>query len=156
MPQIQSTDPMTVVRIAQIITVALVLGASTFGTIGLLLAPDHNPNMEFLAYIGLAGALFMVMARIVIVKVIAANMARKVLAESDIPGGGLASVFLTKVILGGALLEGAAFFNFVCYIITGSNLCLAVGFTLVAMIAIAFPLRGHFVDWVDQLRRELV
>ena len=147
---------MTVVRTAQIITVGLVMGASMFGSVGLILAPDHNPNMEFLGYIGLAGAMFMTVARWTIVKMIAANMARKVLSETDNPGSGLASVFLTKVILGGALLEGAAFFNFVCYIITGSYLCLAVGFTLIAIMAITFPLRGHFVDWVDQLRRELV
>lgn len=68
----------------------------------------------------------------------------------------LAGVYMSRTIIGGALLEGAAFINLVAYMINRhwSNIGMA-GF-LVIVMAVTFPSQSHFETWVDQVRRDHV
>jgi hypothetical protein len=68
------------------------------------------------------------------------------------PGGAVtpASAFQTSAIIGGALVEGAAFFSGVAYLIEQNPIALAVFGILLAALILRFPTRGRFDRWVEQ------
>ena len=66
----------------------------------------------------------------------------------------LLGVFFMKTIIGGALLEGAAFANLVAFMLEGQVYSILLVAVLLASMTIAFPTRGGLNDWLeDQARR---
>jgi hypothetical protein len=62
----------------------------------------------------------------------------------------LAASYLTRLIIGDALLEGAAFFNLVAYLIEQQVFSLAVAGALLLIILAQFPSLSRLTDWVER------
>ena len=66
--------------------------------------------------------------------------------------GKLLVVLTTRTIVGGAILEGSAFFALVAYLIEQSPLALAAAIVLIIGVALHFPTRTSAAHWIeDQL-----
>jgi hypothetical protein len=67
----------------------------------------------------------------------------------------LLAVFGAKTIVGGAILEGAGFFNPVAYIIEGQGYSLVLALILVVGIMIGIPTRHGLESWLEQQQRRI-
>ena len=66
--------------------------------------------------------------------------------------GKLLVVLTTRTVVGGAILEGSAFFALVAYMIEKSPLALAAAIVLILGLALHFPTRSRAAHWIeDQL-----
>ncbi len=64
------------------------------------------------------------------------------------------SVFVTRTIVGSALLEGGALANLIAYMLEGQWFSLVLGIVLALGIAAGVPTRDGVESWVErQLRR---
>jgi hypothetical protein len=140
-------------RTVQIIAGALILGVLIFAVISIVTAQGQPAGLEVIAYIAVA---FSVMEAIVsfVAPALVANRRLKELRErtGEIPVMDLFGVYQTQIIIRGALLEGGAFFCCIAYMSTQLWWTLATALVLVAIIAIFFPTRGRFDDWVREQR----
>ena len=63
-------------------------------------------------------------------------------------------VYMTKTIVGAAILEGATFFLIVVFMLERSPLMAACAVALMAVVAAHFPTIGRVSEWIaDRLRR---
>ena len=69
--------------------------------------------------------------------------------------GGLPVAFLTQLIVGAAMNEGAAFFALVAYLIEKNPIALAVAIVLIAGVIARFPTAGRVERWLEQQREKL-
>jgi amino acid transporter len=132
---------------------------------------DDNP---LLPYIALAFAVSAVAARVMVVPVVVGTIRRKIaqgtwpppagrpqqpslvgMAEADEEAGKLAMLFLTKTIIAGAIIEGAAFFLLIAYLIEGSFMALGVAVAMVVLLASHFPTAGGFISWIERQKEEM-
>ena len=68
--------------------------------------------------------------------------------------GKLAAVFVTKTIIGAAILEGGAFANLIAFMLEGQVYSLVLAVLFMFGILLAFPTRNGLSEWLDtQLRR---
>ena len=67
----------------------------------------------------------------------------------------LAGLYQTKMIVGMAVLEGAAFFNLVAYITEKQFWSYGVVAFLLGVMAISFPSQGQFESWAEEMKRDL-
>ena len=66
--------------------------------------------------------------------------------------GKLASLFMIRTIVAGAMIEGATFFTLIAHMIEGTTLSLIVAVALIAGLLLHFPTRSRLVGWIeDQL-----
>lgn len=150
-------DPDRVGSVAQIIVASLMMGVILFAAVVLITPPQPAGDMAVLEYAALGAAGLLLAARAVVPGLLASAQVRQVMptnpADLRQP---LAGVYMSRTIIGGALLEGAAFINLVAYMINRhwSNIGMA-GF-LVIVMAVTFPSQSQFETWVDQVRRDHV
>jgi hypothetical protein len=154
-----------VIRPMQIIVAALAAGVLAFMVVALLVRGSREPAQANLVYIALAFSLIALVAWAILPNLMT-NQARRQIAERSNPPRGttapsadvgevghLAAVYQTRLIIGAAILEGAAFFNLVAYLVEGHALGLAAAVVLlVMMILFHFPTFSRLEDWV---RREM-
>jgi hypothetical protein len=157
----------------RIISAALISGVFVFLLVVLFVVKsDVQPGSPVLTYIGLGfGALGLVFA--FIIPGFVGGHIKHALIDSkrvDLPAqfkspqevgvvGNLLFLFQTRLIIGYAILEGAAFFNLVAYMLERQDVGLAtVGLLLGAML-LKFPTRGKLESWlademksIDELR----
>jgi len=163
------------VRTAQIIKAALVMGVMTFGAIVVFLSlnpqapagdPAATPAPLVICYIGAGGAALMIVARVVVPNLIAASHRRQIAAgtwttpsrhgnTNILPADAthadrLYPVYMIRMIVGDALLEGAAFFNLVAFMVEGQVWNAAIAGVLAFLIAVTFPTRSSVDGWVEQ------
>jgi hypothetical protein len=62
--------------------------------------------------------------------------------------GPLVGRYQTKLIIGMAILEGAAFYNLIAYMMEGQQISLVMTGLLVAIMATKFPTRGGLENWL--------
>jgi hypothetical protein len=157
----------------RIISAALISGVIVFLVVVLfVIKGDRQPGSPLLTYIGLAfGALALVFA--FIVPGLIGSSIRQALIDGkrvDLPAqfkanpevgivGNLLFLFQTRLIIGYAILEGAAFFNLVAYMIERQDVSLAIVGLLLAAMLVKFPTRGKIEGWlaneirsIDELR----
>ena len=67
----------------------------------------------------------------------------------------LAGLYQTKMIVGMAVLEGAAFVSLISYISERQFWSYGVVAFLVGVMAISFPSQGQFESWAEEMKREL-
>ena len=67
--------------------------------------------------------------------------------------GRLAQAYQTKKIIGAALLEGAALFNWVCYMVDRKSETLVIVATLVVLMGSMFPTQTQFENWAADMKR---
>jgi hypothetical protein len=137
----------------QIVAGALILGTLIFAMISIVTAQGQPAGLEVIAYIAVG---FSVLEGIVsfVAPVLVANRRLQELREKPgkIPVMDLFGVYQTQIIIRGALLEGGAFFCCIAYMSTQLWWTLATALVLMAIIAIFFPTRGRFDDWVREQR----
>ncbi|MCR4413489.1 MAG: hypothetical protein NUV77_13795 [Thermoguttaceae bacterium] len=165
------------VRIGQIIVAGMAAGPTLFLAIVLLLGSLANrvgdDGQPLLTWLALGFAAVMVVLRFVVPGIVVSRRRAAIARGVFQPGQGAQSpspqfhqfldrtgdagllwlVFLTKTILAGATLEGAALFLLVAYLIEGDLLSLVVAIVLIFGIVAMMPSRPGVLQWIeDQLR----
>jgi len=153
----------------RIILVALINGLVIFLVIAVVQQSQANvaPIAEpLLTYVALGYAAVGLIVSTVVPNVVAAAQRRRVAralgasmpAEPDAdevlpPDVGLwCGVYQTRLIIGAALLEGAAFFLLTAYFIEGNILGLAGAAVLIVLLLMKFPTRAGLQRWIDRQR----
>ena len=166
-----------VVRVMQIIVLALIIGCLTFAVIAIALktgdVPADGPaaaqaGSPFLTYIALAAIVPMLIAFIVVRGALSGQTRRVVMGLADKLSGNssdlrsqellqsseivrtLLQAFQSRLIVGAALFEGATFFLLVCYLVEGNPIALGAAFALVVGIALQFPTPSKVAGWIEQ------
>lgn len=171
------------VRTPQIVVVGLVLGCLVF--MGVVLSVPMQPAAAgdapvgpgaegpMMTYMAMGFVLLAILARVVVVPLVVATIRRKIaegtwppedyqaqgsyhrVVESDPTAGKLAILYLMKTIIGGAIIEGAAFFLLVAYMMEASPLSIGLAVVLVVLLALHFPTAGGMISWIEQQLDEL-
>ena len=71
------------------------------------------------------------------------------------PLSGLPAAFLTELVIGAAMNEGAAFLALVAYLIEKNPIALALAGVLIAGVIARFPTAGRVERWIEQQRQKL-
>jgi hypothetical protein len=135
-------------RVMQIIAGALCAGALTFGLVAVIVVANGFERSEtnpIVSLVGLGGAAF----NWVLHFVIPPKVARVSPNDSQPNLETLYGVYLTRMIIGLALLEGAIFFNVVAYIIEQNWWSLAVASGLLFWMLIKFPTHTRVEHWIE-------
>jgi hypothetical protein len=162
----QQTYLRIVVRTQQIIVGALAMGVWLFAGavffIGADLQDKGQPAAPILTYLAAGAAVVAVVAWGVVPGMVAGRMRDAIVAGTgdqltlkpfaagelgDV--GPLAGVYQGRVIVGAAILEGAAFFNLVTYMLEGQVINLAVAGVLVVVMLCAMPTYGRLENWIQ-------
>ena len=156
----------------RIIAGALIAGVVTFGGVASVLVfgqapaaqpgnPAQGPNV--LMYFAMAFAAGAVVMSFVVPNLISAAGVKgvaKMAQDGTATGpnelfGRLLAVAQTKMIVALALVEGAAFFNLIAFIITKSMVLPAVVGALLLVMAIHFPTKFKLARWLEDQQRLL-
>lgn len=152
------------VRVSQIITVALAMGALMFLlVVVVLIKPANNGGPSIVSWFMIGFAVLLVVLHLVI----PASVTR--LAIDRIDGESFANLdekgkfeklfglFNSQHIIGCALLEGGAFANITAYQFTGGFLGnLVAGAILIGLVLIRFPTHNSVSNWVQTRSREIL
>ncbi len=151
------------VQAMQIIVIALTMGLVFFLAIVCFAGPAFNLGGAFgglpvLTVMGLALAAIELVARTVVVAVMAAAARRKLLRGEPIAGSDaavseaaqLVSLYQTRMIVSAACLEGGAFFLLIAYMLERSPFALVAAFGLILGVALHFPTRPRVAKFVGR------
>jgi hypothetical protein len=155
----------TAARTQQIIVGALAAGVWTFLAVALVLFLDEPVNQgdePFLSYLGIGCAVLALVAWGTVPGMIGGRMRELIVAGKadhltlkpfDSPDlgdvGPLGGIYQLRIIVGAAILEGAAFFNLVAYMIEQQMFSLAVAGILAVVIMASMPTYGRLESWVQ-------
>lgn len=156
----QPTPPNTenVVRVAQIIAGALVLGVLMFAGVAVAISIGKPAAARpVVTYVALVVAGMMIVARYFVPKSMASAQRRQA-ADAGTRGDAeewtaLGMVYQTKTIVAFALLEGAAFLCLIAYTLEAQWVALAMAGVLLLLMAAGFPTRGQFETWAEGQRQ---
>jgi hypothetical protein len=153
-----------VIRNVQIIIISLAVGPIVFAGIAVLHRANQPPQHgSLLPYLAAGFGITALAARIFIGKSTVANQRDRIAAgtwshgsnapRANLPanmtnGDRLLFVFQQKTIIESAIVEGAAFFNIISYLITGQWWSLAVAGVLVLVNLFPFPANDRVENWV--------
>lgn len=144
-------------RAMMIIWFAMILGVVVFAIVAGVLGKNQQPQGDMLlTLIGMGMAAFMFVVSLIVPNIVANQQFRAALQrgrfeteeEKKQAMNDLESVFMTKFLIGMALLEGAAFLNLVFYIVEGKILAyIPVAILLAFMIALK-PSQAKLEAWI--------
>lgn len=155
-----------IVRTMQIVVLAMAAGVTVFGVVTVVVnanAPAGGNRAETLiAYLAAALAGVAIVASIV-VPAILANAARQRIITGKPPArtfsfsfppeigeiGPLAAAYQTRLIVASAILEGAAFFNLIAYVIAGQTFNLVAAAVMLVALLSLLPTRARLEDWIE-------
>jgi hypothetical protein len=138
-------------KTVQIVVAALILGTLAFAVIALLTAQPGN--LDLVAYLAVGFSVVELVISFVAPQIATRQRMQELRQESsEIPTMALFGVYQTQAIIRGALLEGAAFFCCIAYMNTQLWWTLGTALGLMVILAILFPTRGRFDDWVREQR----
>ncbi len=152
------------VRGMQIIAGALMAGVLFF--LGLVLTVkqgdvfNFNPP-GFITIIAAGFGFLMIVNHIVIPRIIGSSQLKQVAsqgfeeADEATRIDQVVGVYRSQMIIGLALLEGAAFFNLIALMTEKSGFSLCVAMVLFALMTLRFPTRDKVSFWVQDKLREL-
>jgi hypothetical protein len=159
-------------RVMQIVVAAMFIGVATFLCIAIVVRSDTGPPTnepsQLLTFVGVGAAVLAFAANLIVPSAVIKQSRSKLAAgtfasapsgpfqkliEKLGDAGALCNVYQTKMIIGAALWEGAAFFNIIAFLLEGRPIALVpVGAALLA-IALKFPTASRLAEWVNsQLR----
>lgn len=131
----------------KIIAGSLIFGVIAFAAVAIALRlgriPEQNSLVSVIAAVFAAGT---VVVRQVVLGMIAG---RAVPSASEPTAPTSFGMYQTRLIVGLALLEGAAFFNVVAYLIEGHWWSFLVVTALLAWMLASFPTHGRLRQWVE-------
>lgn len=157
-------------RTTQIITLALILGASTFLAI-VLFVPGMGGRMAgadpILTWIALGGSVMAGLAAFVVPDIVGRQQVRRLRTNPTLrtfegpsvplPEGPVrdayiyGAAFQTRLIIRLALLEGATFFCLVAHMLERQWPSLLAAAVLLGLMAANFPTRGRLDSWIGTL-----
>jgi hypothetical protein len=137
-------------RLLQIIIFSLVMGATAFLVVVLVVPAPERLN-ETLVWPGVGfGVLQLVLAAVVPQIILRKQRQAAVSGPTPISEvGSLVAGIQVRRIIAGALLEGAAFFNLVAYMQGRQVVSLAMAGALIAGLVTLIPLRSLVEQWVE-------
>lgn len=175
--QYAALEPDKALRIMQIIAGALIAGVLSFAGVASVIVlgqapaaqpegppPAAAPNgSEIVMYLAMALAAVAAMMSFVVSNLVSAAGVKgvaKMAQDGTATGskelfGRLLAVAQTKMIIAMALIEGAAFFNLIAFIITKSLIPPAVVGALLLVMAIHFPTKFKLARWLEDQQRAL-
>jgi hypothetical protein len=137
----------------QIIAAALIVGPLIFAGIAYGATIGQPPGDALLGYIAVGFSAMALVMSLVIPGVVISQKLRTLGGQgSGIPTAAFFAAYQTQVIVRSALLEGAAFFCCIAYMSTRLWWTLGTALVLLAVMAVFFPTRSRFDDWVRQQR----
>ncbi|MEQ9410526.1 MAG: hypothetical protein RIK87_22515 [Fuerstiella sp.] len=146
----------------KIITLALVSGAVVFMGIALFISKGALVGEpDLLAWIGIGFAALQAVIHVVVPNMVANQalnaISSRQLQEADMEARMLlvTPVFLQRHIIACALLEGAAFFNIVAYIVSEFWGSLAVAAACIVLMLLKFPTASTVQWWAQDQVREI-
>lgn len=147
---------------SQIIAFALLMGILTFAGVAWFMVTTnkvHNPIPPLL-YLSWGSFVLMFLASLTVPAMIARSHVEQIgrgawtlnnpamsIPETDT--GRLLVVFQLQMIIGRAMLEGAAFLGLITYLVTGEPLALIGPGAVVVLMILSFPTRGKVMGWVE-------
>ncbi len=144
-------------RQLQVVVAALAGGAALFLVVVLALPRpgDAGRADPFLVYLAIAATVGAVGARFALPGLLRTQGRRQLRAGKAIRGANdderLLAVYQGEVIVGAALLEGAALLCAVAYLLERSPIGVGLGFALVALMLFwEFPTRGRLEPWLEE------
>lgn len=159
-PQQQYVSATT--RTLQVLVAALAGGVFMFASVATLIGPGQPKEGPFVTYMamGFAAVAFVVWA--VLPGVLSRRgrqdivAGRPILANAKLPGaeaagdaGALVNLYMLRTIIAVAILEGAAFFNLVAYLLEANLLGLVDAGILFLMILMHIPTQNRIADWIQ-------
>lgn len=141
-----------------VIWLALIMGVVTFGIIVILIGQNKEPGkgLPVITYLGMSLAALMLVLRMIIPNLIARNQFAQAMQEAreeehqdeEQVLGTFYQIFMVRMIIGLALLEGAAMLNLVAMIIENQKLAfIPVVILLLVMIA-SMPTKSKLDGWI--------
>lgn len=153
------------VRGMQIVVAALVMGVVMFAAITVFISRDAKPDEQpVVAFMGLAFAAIVLVAREIVSKVTVTSARRKIANGSwqprqqtvrpvpkDLtPEEKLLFTYQSRLIVKAALLEGVAFFNLIAFVIHQQWWSFAIAAVFAAINLSTFPTRDGLLSWIDE------
>lgn len=164
----QPDDLSARVRTMQIIVVALTMGPTIFLAIVSFATQAINMGNAFgglplLTLIGIGLVAFELAARAIVIRTMVAKARRDILhgvpvfgnrisasADDSDPATQLVALYQTRMIVSAALLEGAAFFLIIAYMVEHSPWALAAAIALIVAVAVHFPTQARANEFVER------
>ena len=150
------------VRTVQIIALALIMGVVTFlGGVLVATASRIDDSPEMITKIAAGFAFLMLVNYFVIPPIIIKAQLKQAIAagmnqkQDDEKIQKCCGIYQTQLIVGFALLEGAAFFNLVAMMLEHCVASIIVVTLLLLLMAAKFPTRDKVSFWVQDKLREL-
>ena len=141
---------------SQIIAGALMLGVTVFGIIAARIGRKAPATTPIVAYLAVAFAAQIIALRFFIPGLVVKSRLKTLQDETtgsvteELPG-----LFQTRMILGMALLDGAALFNLIAYVINGQWFSLATAGFLLLLMGMMFPTVREFENWAEDIERNM-
>ncbi|MFQ5489203.1 MAG: hypothetical protein ACE5GE_00665 [Phycisphaerae bacterium] len=163
----ESNVPLAPLRTVQIIVMAMCAGCVASGAVAVLLhrtLADTSPKSQPAAWvtmIAVAYAASMLPVGFLLPAWLTSGQIRRVsvqAAGSEDPNrdaAWLAKAFVTETIIGAALVEGAALFGSVAYLVEGDTLSLAAGGVMLAVLIGRFPTQNRLTGWLTARLQQL-
>lgn len=157
----EGADPRQLVRTMQIVCGALMMGVVSFLGVVIFIRIGKGvqpaPVVPIVACLAAGMAALMTVVRLVVPLLVTRSAIKQITVIrplNDIRKLDLYGVYQTQMIVGCALLEGAAFFNLISFLIEGQVWSLGIVAALLAMMAASFPTLERVDGWAeDQLRQ---
>ncbi|QDT95704.1 hypothetical protein [Gimesia aquarii] len=141
-----------------VIWIALIMGVVTFGIVVIMIGLKGAPgdDLPVITYGGIGIAALMLVLRFFVPDMMARNQFKQAMQTAKAEGnedeeemlGKFYQIFLTRLIIGMALLEGAAFLNLVAVMAENQPLgFVPVAILLLAMIA-SVPTKSKLDGWI--------
>jgi len=148
--------PESVGRISQIIAGALMMGVVVFACVAFFIAKGDGPPFPVISLMAIGFAAVATVMRFVMPAIIVnGGKAQLKQAAADEKPMVLAGLYQTKIIVVMAVLEGAAFFNLVAYMMEQQFWSYGAVAFLLGVMAISFPSQGQFESWAEEMKRDL-
>jgi hypothetical protein len=140
--------------------------------VGAALPPLDRSRMPLLTYVALAAGAVALVTSFVVPKIFI-NYARKQVAtdkwlpsaayasahldqsKTDQDAVVLAAIYQTQCIIGGAILEGVAFFAGIAYLIERNYIALGVAGVMLGFLLSRFPIKDRVIVWIEQQQERL-
>jgi hypothetical protein len=130
------------VRLMQVVVLAMAMGVLMLGVIvAVVLRPEVKNDGLMIAYVGLAAAVLCAIAGLTLPRLIAGKQPASV------------GTYQTKLIVGAAIFEAAAFLNLIAYMLEGQFYSLVAAGILLLLILMHLPTVRSVQDWLESRER---
>lgn len=129
----------------------LIAGSLTF--LGMMLLVGGFKNEPFadagvISWLGIGMAVAMLVLSYIVPSMSQKAQLDQLSMRDNVPATDYAGIYRAKMIIGQAMVEGAAFFNVIAYFVEGQLMNLGVVLLLVARIAVQIPSEGSLRRWI--------